>query len=166
MPPNYQQGKIYSIRSHQTDQIYIGSTTQSLCRRFVKHKQPTNKSNSKEILKYEDAYIELIELFPCNSKEELNRKEGEHIRASNNCVNKRIAGRTNKEYYDTNHDKIAEQQKEYYQNNHDKILERNKEHYEANRNKILEQKKEYYQANKDKITEQQKQYYLRKKQSS
>ena len=37
--PNYQNGKIYAIRSHQTTDIYIGSTTQSLSVRFGEHKR-------------------------------------------------------------------------------------------------------------------------------
>lgn len=90
---NYKNGKIYAIRSYQTEEIYIGSTTQTLTKRLSSHKR--NICNSKLILQYPDAYIELIENFPCNSKEELNRKEGEHIRA-NNCVNKE-AGRTPEE---------------------------------------------------------------------
>lgn len=164
--PDYKLSKIYSIRSHQTEEIYIGSTTQSLAVRLAKHKTPTNKyCSSTEILKYPDAYIELIELFPCNSKEELNRKEGEHIRSSN-CVNKNIAGRTREEHYQDNKDKLLEQQKEYDKINKDKIAEYKKEYYQDNRNKILEQKKEYEQINKEKIAERQKQYRLRKKQSS
>ena len=35
---DYKNGKIYTIRSHQTDEIYIGSTTQTLTKRLSKHK--------------------------------------------------------------------------------------------------------------------------------
>ena len=38
MPVDYNQGKIYTIRSHDSDLIYVGSTTQSLARRLAKHK--------------------------------------------------------------------------------------------------------------------------------
>ena len=131
---DYKNGKIYVIRSHQTDQVYIGSTTQSLAKRFSCHKSnyKINKLDisSFEILKYDDAYIELIEEYPCDNKMMLNRREGEIIR-QNNCVNKFIAGRTRQEYEEENKDKIREQKKGYYQANKDK-------------------KKEYYQANKDK----------------
>ena len=48
----------------------------------------------------EDCKIELIELCPCNSKEELLRREGDIIQ-SIPCVNKQIAGRTRKEYSQT-----------------------------------------------------------------
>ncbi len=42
-------------------------------------------------------YIELYETFCCNSKEELNKREGEVIREIGN-LNMCIAGRTQKEY--------------------------------------------------------------------
>jgi hypothetical protein len=51
------------------------------------------------ILAYSDAYIELIEDFPCGSKKELSRREGELIlKHKDNVVNKMVAGRTVVEY--------------------------------------------------------------------
>ena len=97
MPVNFQNGKIYAIRSHQTNKVYIGSTTQTLAQRFGKHKHLTNDCSSIQILVFNDAYIELLEEFPCVNKMQLNRREGELIRL-NNCVNKRIEGRTKVEY--------------------------------------------------------------------
>ena len=57
-------------------------------------------------------YIELYELYPCNSKMELERKEGE-IQRQIATINKRVAGRTIKEYCFDNKDKISENKKEY-----------------------------------------------------
>jgi len=97
--PNYQNGKIYSIRSHsRPDLVYVGSTCRRLSERFSKHKIASNTASSKQIIELGDAYIELIENYACGSKEELNRREGELIR-SMDCVNKRIEGRTPTEYY-------------------------------------------------------------------
>ena len=144
--PDYKNGKIYAIRSHQTEQIYIGSTTQTLPVRFGGHKRTlkfggvTCKSNI--ILQYQDAYIELIELFPCNSKEELNKKEGEHIRL-NNCVNRCIAGRTKQEYFNENKEYFINKQKERHAN------PEKREHDKA-------QRKQYYEENHDKIREREK----------
>jgi hypothetical protein len=96
--PDYSNGKIYAIRSHRTEEFYIGSTIQPLSVRIGGHKANyntyirTKKScycSSAEILKYNDFYIELLELYPCNSKDELCKREGELIRL-NNCVNKAI----------------------------------------------------------------------------
>jgi hypothetical protein len=41
---------------------------------------------------------------------ELDKREGEYIR-NNNCINRCIAGRTQKEYYEENKEKILEQRK-------------------------------------------------------
>lgn len=109
------KAQIYTIRSHQTDDIYIGSTTQLLCRRFADHKNNYtrylagryNNVTSFKIVKYEDCYIELLEAFPCETKAELCKREGELIRL-HKCVNKYIAGRTKLEYYQTNKEQINE----------------------------------------------------------
>ena len=130
---DYKNGKIYAIRSYQTEDIYIGSTTQTLTKRLSKHKasfkmwknDTHHYTSSYDIIKYGDAYIELIELFPCNSKMELGRREGELIR-SMDCVNKRIEGRTKQEYYQDNKEYHKKWVGEYYENNKEKIKEYNK----------------------------------------
>ena len=128
---NYQNGKIYCLRSHQTDDIYIGSTAEErLSARMSKHRANYNRwlngkhnyISSYEILKYDDCYIELLEDYPCENKHQLCRKEGEYIRKMN-CVNKLIAGRTIEECYKDNRQVRIEYQKEYIKNNkvkHDK----------------------------------------------
>ena len=126
--PDYSKGKIYCLRSHQTDDVYIGSTVESLSRRKAKHKnQYKSFLNEKyhyitafEIVKYDDCYIELIENYPCENKEQLTKKEGEYIR-NMKCVNKFIAGRTQKEYRKDNKEKIKEKAKEYHEENKEKI---------------------------------------------
>lgn len=120
--PNYSNGKIYAIRSHQTDKVYVGSTTQALSVRFGGHKRQSHYYTSTEILQHPDAYIELIENFPCENKDQLCKREGEIIR-SMECVNKQIPTRTIEEYRETNKDKIKEQVKEYSIKNKDKIKE-------------------------------------------
>ena len=123
MPPNFANGKIYSIRSHQTDKIYIGSTTQSLAVRFGGHKRSMDCS-SKEILLFDDAYIELIELFPCASKMALNLREGEIIR-TRVCVNKLIPGRTQTEWREDNKETISATNKQYNDDNNPSQSKRN-----------------------------------------
>jgi hypothetical protein len=143
--PDYSNGKIYTLRSYQTDEIYIGSSINTLPKRFGEHKRKFNLwKNEKyyyitsfELIKYDNCYIELLELFPCNSKAELEKREGELIR-SMECVNKYIAGRTKKEYQIENADKIKEQKKEYRIENADKIKEQKKEYRIENANKLKE----------------------------
>ena len=125
----YKNGKIYTLRSFQTDDIYIGSTIEKLCSRMSKHrheykiwkKGKYHYVSSFNILQYEDAYIELLEEYPCNNKMELHKKEGEYIR-SMDCVNKMVAGRTRKDYEKERNKTIhrkeykKEYQKEYRKN--------------------------------------------------
>lgn len=142
---NYNNSKIYSIRSNQTDKIYIGSTTQSLSKRFSKHNCDYKSYllgkyhyvTSFEICKYDDSYIELIEEFSCNNVEQLCKREGELIR-SYNCVNKCIAGRSVKEYYEDNKDKIIQNNQIYNKNNIDKHNKSSKKYRETHKNIINE----------------------------
>lgn len=143
----YQNGKIYCIRSYQTDKIYIGSTTQKyLSSRFAQHKADRNTKNisSSEICKFDDAYIELIELFPCNTKMELHKREGELQRLEINKINKAIAGRTKKEYKQT--EKNKEQQKQYQKDN----IEHFKEYRQERYLKIKEDNPEYLKEQQEK----------------
>ncbi len=119
MCDRYANGKIYAIRSYMTDDIYIGSTCLTLCQRMYKHRynykchqsDTSPYMTSFEIIKHDDHYIELIEAFPCGSKAELLRKEGEFIR-SVPCVNKQIAGRTKEEWIEENKDIVKNNKKE------------------------------------------------------
>ena len=129
---NYQLGKIYTVRSLTSPEIYVGSTVAPLCKRMAQHRRDWKKEEvlglHKEIVKdINEWYIELYELFPCNLKCELEKREGEVIRQIG-TLNKRIAGRTRKEYYIDNFDKINEKQKEYYIDNADKLKEYSKEY--------------------------------------
>ena len=163
---DFKHGKIYCIRNTITDDLYVGSTTQALCKRMTYHRYSAkykNYMNMKLYLKINELgidnfYIELIEDYPCDSLEQLRKREGYHIR-SMATLNHRIAGRTDKEYYENNKDKLNDQKKEHYKQNKDKILEHQKEYREQNKNKINERHKEYYEQNKDKISERQKEYY-------
>ena len=78
--PNYQNGKIYSIRSYlRPDLVYIGSTVQSLAVRFGGHKSKSNTCSSKEIVALGDAYIELIEEYPCENRIQLAKMKPKSI---------------------------------------------------------------------------------------
>jgi len=165
-PNRYANGKIYSLRTHQTDDIYIGSTCLPLYKRFYAHKLDYKKwlngknhyISSFDIIKYDDAYIELIDDFPCNNKIELNKKEGEHIRA-NTCINKNVAGRTTKEYY---HEKKKEFKK-YRDEHKEQIKIQRKSFRENNKEHIFLQKKEYRETHKEQIKLKKAQNYLKRK---
>jgi GIY-YIG catalytic domain len=151
--PEYKQGKIYAIRSNQTDQVYIGSTTQALCVRMAEHRRDYKKFLSKkhnyvtsfELIKIPGAYIELLEEFPCTNKEQLLKREGEVIRATANCVNRCIAGRTKQEYG-----------KQYRVDNEQKVKQYRKQWYADNKQEINEQHKQYRINNKEQLYAKQK----------
>ena len=83
------------------------------------------------VLECEDYKIELLEEYACNNKQQLEKKEGEYIK-NNECVNKRVAGRTNDEYM-----------KYYRENNVEKLRERAKQFKEKNPDKIKEYNRKY-----------------------
>jgi hypothetical protein len=156
----YKRGKIYTIRCRFDDSlVYVGSTIQPLAKRIGGHRQDKKCS----LYQFVDGdwsnwYIELYEEFPCDNKEQLEKKEGEVIREIA-TINKYIAGRDLKQYYQDNRDKILEKVKQYRQDNRDKILEQKKQYHQDNRDKRLEQQKQYHQDNRDKRLEQNKQYH-------
>ena len=120
----YKRGKVYTVRSHKTPLIYVGSTIEKyLSSRLSKHKNCFKRyKNNKfhylavfDIFELDrDCYIELYEDYPCDSKEQLERREGQVIRELD-CVNKRIAGRTDKEYREDNKEQLAAKKKEKFE---------------------------------------------------
>jgi len=166
--PNYQKAKIYKLWSPSKNLVYYGSTVQTISQRLSKHlnkfKSYNNDNNTNYytsflILECEDYKIELVEEYACNNKQQLDKKEGEYIKA-NECVNKRVEGRTSKEYYIDNHDTVREKQNQYNIDNADKINEHQKQYNKDNADKIKEYKKQYAIDNADKLKELQKQYRI------
>jgi hypothetical protein len=127
----YANGKIYALRTHHSDECYIGSTIRTLKERLALHKCDLTTTAKSLFEKYNDVYIELIELFPCETKAQLNRREGEIMRGfGDKIVNKCIAGRTK---HDSN--------KAYREANKEKIKQSNKAYREANKEKAMEQQR-------------------------
>ena len=164
-------GKVYKIYSQKSNEVYIGSTTKLLLQRFLQHKKNYKSYNKGKyhfvtsfyILEYDDANIELIEEVQFDDKKELIKRERFHIE-QNECVNKRVEGRTTKEYREDNKQKRLEYLKKYRQANIEKISEKEKEYREQNREKISEKNKKYREQNREKMQELQKQYYEANKQ--
>ena len=156
--PNFQNGKIYAIRSHQTAQVYVGSTTQPLSVRFGGHRLPSNKLSSSTIMRFPDAYIELIENYPCSDKNELNRREGEFIRTMD-CVNKRIAGRTPTEWRAEHMEELKQSKREWHANHREEANQRNKEWHADHREEANQKSREWHTAHREKA----KQYHYDKK---
>lgn len=114
---DYTNGKIYTIRTCDTNKFYIGSTTTTLTKRFYAHKQCYKlykEGNIVYVSSYKlfdidinNCFIELLELYPCSSKKELYIREGELIRLhKTNLVNIIVPCRTIKEYKKDNEENI------------------------------------------------------------
>lgn len=152
---SYENGKIYKLWSPSKNLVYYGSTIETLEERLANHKynyKSYKKTNhyysSFLVLECEDYKIELVEEYPCNNKTELEKKEGEYIRA-NECVNFRIAGRTKQEYMND----TKEQKKQY-----DKIYK--KQYSEKHKEELKEKDKIYRQTEEAKklVNARQKKY--------
>jgi hypothetical protein len=139
------KGIIYKITCNETGEVYFGSTTLSLNSRISMHK--TNCKRWKEgkygfttsfnIIDRGNYSYRLIETVECEDKKQLEARERYYIE-NNECINKFIPCRTQKEYDDANKDKKKEHR------------EANKEHY----NKYMkEYMKAYYKANKEHYNE-------------
>lgn len=129
---DYQNGKIYTIRSPHTPKYYIGGTTTTLPKRLSKHKKDRD-CRVRELFDLGDAYIELMELFPCNNKMELDKREGELQRLHKaDLINYRCEGRT------------EEQKKEQmkYHNSLEINKQKKREYAESHREEINTKKRE------------------------
>ena len=154
MENKYSQGKIYRIVSDKGNMVYIGSTVASLERRFQAHKSNfrhhQNRSVCSMFMEYgvDSCRIELLEVYPCQSKEELCKREGYHQRLIE-CINNQIAGRDKAGWIEENREFYLKRCAEYYQQ-HKKQYQ---DYYQNNRNHRAAMAAIYYQANLEHIRE-------------
>ena len=126
---NYNQGKIYKIVDNTNGNIYVGSTCEAtLAKRLAKHIE-TFKSYKQGKSSYMSSYkiiqngnydIVLLELYPCESRDQLHSRERYYIETLN-CINLIIPTRTHKEWAQENKEHLKEKLKKYVNNNMDKI---------------------------------------------
>ena len=100
---DYNKGKIYQIKNTIDDDVYVGSTIAPLSRRMVKHKYSAKQQTHYPLYQkmneygFDKFFMELIEEYPCNNKEELRAREGHYIR-ERATLNHLVAGRTIKQW--------------------------------------------------------------------
>jgi hypothetical protein len=142
--PDYSRGKIYELVCRKTGERYVGSTTLALlCTRLAIHVWGYKNgmgTMSKQIIERGDYYINLLELCPCETKEQLLKKEREWY-DKGPCVNKLCPWKSKEEL--TLHQR--QKSREWYVNNKDK----KDEYYIKNAEKLKQGRKVYYQANKE-----------------
>ena len=119
----FRNGKIYQITDHTNYNIYVGSTIQLLKQRLRGHERdayhPLINCSSKPIILNNEYTIDLLIDYPCDTFEELRKKEQEFIDIIP-CVNKSKA-------YVSKED-IKVNQKNYYNNNKKDILDKKREY--------------------------------------
>ena len=124
MSQNFTKAKIYKITNDYNDDVYVGSTCDTLGRRFSCHKCDARREKHQNRPLYklineigsERFRIQLICDYPCDDKYQLRQKEGEYIRQIG-TLNKNIAGRTDKQYEQETKEQRREYKKEYIQQN-------------------------------------------------
>jgi len=151
MPVNqtsYQNGKIYKIWSLETDRIYIGSTCDTLTNRMCSHKisykrWKEGKRNLVtsallfDLVGVENCKIELMKLFPCESKSELESEEGRVMRLNEDLlINRKIQGRDHKEYYQDYKEETKIKSKEYRDSHKEGIKEYMKEYRDSHKEEL------------------------------
>ena len=185
------------IRSKDENCVsYVGSTTkQYLSQRMDKHRSGYKqwKKNEKNFVssftlfeKYgiENCYIELLELCPCKSIEELLKSErfwfdklncvnivkpfmskeenAEYLKAYQQEHKEEIAEKR-KIHYETNKEEIAGKTKIYQQTHKEEYAERSRIYQQTHKEEYAERRKIHYETNKEEIAEKSKIKYQKNK---
>ena len=116
MDNRFQKGQIYETVHSKDNEIYVGSTSEELCKRMAKHRfKMKNKPHYRlyqhmATIGVEHFDICLLQKYACESKEELRAKEGEWIRQIG-TLKSRIAGRDGEKWYKDNREEQLEKAK-------------------------------------------------------
>ena len=134
----YQNGKIYKIEDLAGEMCYIGSTTKDyLSKRMVEHRShykqwKNGTAGNVSVFTLFEKYgidrckIVLVELYPCDTRDELLKREAYHIK-NMDCINKYIPIRTKEEQ--------IEYKKQYYQDNRDDQISYTRQYYQDHKAK-------------------------------
>jgi len=166
VPINYSNTIIYKlvhIDDLNDENIYVGHCTNMTQRRY-NHKTACCSTKHKEYNKPKYQYIRenggwdnwkmiLIEKYPCNDVYEAIARERYWKKELKATLNVQEPGRTRKERYEDNLEKIKEKNKIYYQNTKEYQLQKASSYRENNREELCIKQKEYRENNKQKIKE-------------
>lgn len=166
---NYSNCVIYKIQNQTNkDLIYIGHTTTSLKCRLNSHICMSKKSNNKfyTIVKnnggFENFDIILIEIFPCETREQACIRE-EYFRCSLNAImnsnrayisiddKKVVMKQRNNDWYIKNKSYILDKRREYYKENYENIIKRVTLYRHKNKSILNEKARAKYNQMKSKI---------------
>jgi hypothetical protein len=124
----YADGKIYKLVAPGTLDCYIGSTCGKLQQRLWHHTHAyNNKGTQTQCSSYKlydfckDVSIQLVEVFPCASKAELEVRERYWIEQTPTSLNKNLPGQSWQERWEKNREHNIAKHKEWIAANHEKI---------------------------------------------
>ena len=163
--PDYSKSVIYKLYDNTNGDTYYGSTCNKLRFRIQRHKSDAYSNcerkikcacTSKPIILNDNYSYSVVEEFPCENKHQLHTRERWWIE-NNNCVNKQIPTRTQKEsdaaFYAANHELILQKKVVYYQNNREEKIKKAAERRAIKQDEINKRQMELYHAKKDAINE-------------
>jgi hypothetical protein len=166
-------GQVYKLLCDD-GHYYIGSTKTELKYRLYHHKQHSLLWPDRKVYQHilsrgwENMQILCVEEVVCKSRDDLLRKENEHIKKSLSdplCLNIKKAHLTKKElleqqkeYLQANKDKVDAYQANYRKENAEERREYSKQYVEEHREEVREKRKAHYEENKAEIIEKQKAY--------
>ena len=160
---DYKNGKIYKVQ-FDDGHFYIGSTAGELRRRLHNHRAQQCKTACGRYIKIvgeDTCRIVLVEDYPCENKDQLRRKEDEHIQLNRNnemCLNIMRAfltpeeKKTDRQTYRETH---REESQTYRETHKDKANEYRKAYYETHKEKV----KIYNETRKEEKRAYDKAYY-------
>lgn len=115
--PDYRKGKIYTLIDVKSNTIlYVGSTCQTLNRRYAGHvvdmKRRGHLKIYKKIAKLKSGFaIKLYKLYPCNTRNKLRKEEGRIVskllKKGIKLYNMVLPGRTTKQWEKTETGKLV-----------------------------------------------------------
>jgi len=168
----YKYGKIYIIKCID-GYYYIGSTIQSIYIRHSRHKTFAKTETSKlythlRTIGFDNATIELLEQYPCESGKELRKRENDYIIEVKDdplCLNENRAhvskeerAITTKKYYEENRDIILNRVKQYREEHYEEVLQKKAAYREQHRTELCEKQKEYAAEHKEEYKQSRKKY--------
>lgn len=160
-------GKIYKIIHARSNFVYVGSTFNTLNKRFGQHKSQLLRGLDsreykiiliKEYKVIDKNHLEAYEQLWINKLKCINVSNTINFRKFYTFINKDKLTEYKHNWYEKNKEKIKEQKRIYNERNKDKMKEKKKEYYEKNKEKIREQHNIYTVLHKDKIKEIRKEY--------
>ena len=165
MPIDYSKCKMYRLIADGSDDMYIGSTCQPLCKRIVEHrnnakysKRESNLYNWMRDIGIENVKIVLISEHPeCQNFEQQRMFEREAVERLQPSLNMKQPYRSmeerqkyHREYNKINCDRLREYSLQYYSERREHQRQKCREYYANNREKMREYGRKYREAKRGK----------------